>query len=180
MLYSKLQNLEYGICMLLPQDILPLMVLFKESQNEALHQSHLSTRLHWPASGLHRSLSRLNESRLWNKASNRVDHLATIHFLRYGLPHVFPAKPHPLCRGMTTAQLPEIAPPEIPFVWPDESSGTMGIGVEPLDAGFVYLCHKEPDWKPWLELVEVFRLGRIREIVLAVQIMEKEYATRNA
>jgi hypothetical protein len=81
---------------------------------------------------------------------------------------------------MVTAQLPEIAPPQIPFVWPDESSSTMGIGVQPLDAGFVYLAHVEPELKPWLELVEVFRLGRIREILLAVQIMEKEYASRNA
>ena len=56
----------------------------------------------------------------------------------------------------------------------------MGIGVEPLDAGFIHLAHTEPALKPWLELVEVFRLGRVREIVLAVQIMETEYASRNA
>lgn len=79
-----------------------------------------------------------------------------------------------------TAQLPDIAQPEIPFVWPDESSSTMGIGVQPLDKGFVYLSHHEPDFKPWLQLVEVFRLGRIREIVMAVQIMEREHASRNA
>ena len=81
---------------------------------------------------------------------------------------------------MTTAQLLEITQPQIPFVWPDESSSTMGIGVQPLDAGFVYISHNEPELKPWLDLVEVFRLGRVREILLAVQIMEKEYASRNA
>ena len=81
---------------------------------------------------------------------------------------------------MTTAQLPEIAPPQIPFVWPDESSSTMGIGVQPLDAGFVYLSHNETELKPWLDLVEVFRLGRVREIALAVKTMEEEYASRNA
>ena len=180
MLYSKFQNLEYGMTMLLPQDILPLMVLFKESQNSSLHQTKLSTRLNWSASALHRSLSRLNDSKLWNKSSNRVDYQATLNFLRYGLPHAFPAELQTLCRGMVTAQLPEIAQPQIPFVWSDESSSTMGIGVQPLDAGFVYLAHAEPDLKPWLDLVEVFRLGRVREIVLAVQIMEKEYDSRNA
>ena len=166
--------------MLLPQDILPLMVLFKESPNEPLHQAKLSIRLHWSASALHRSLLRLNDSKLWNKSSNRVDYHATINFLRYGLPHVFPAQMQTLCRGMTTAQLPEISQPEIPFVWPDESSSTMGIGVQPLDAGFVYLSHNETELKPWLDLVEVFRLGRVREIALAVKTMEEEYASRNA
>ena len=166
--------------MLLPQDILPLIVLFKESENSSLHQAKLSSRLNWSASALHRSLSRLNDSKLWNKSSNRVDHHATINFLRYGLPHVFPAQLQTLCRGMVTAQVPEIAQPQIPFVWPDESSSTMGIGVRPLDAGFVYVSHNEPELKSWLDLVEVFRLGRVREIVLAVQIMEKEYASRNA
>ena len=180
MLYSKFQNLEYGIIMLLPQDILPVMVLFKESNNTHLHQSNLSTRLNWSASALHRSLLRLNASKLWNKSSNRVDHHATINFLRYGMPHVFPAQMQTLCRGMTTAQLPEIAQPQIPFVWPDESSNTMGIGVEPLDAGFVYLAHTDPGLKSWLDLVEVFRLGRVREVLLAVKVMEKEHASKNA
>jgi hypothetical protein len=180
MIQSKFQNLEYGIIMLLPQDILPLMVLFKKSQRKPLHQASLATRLNWSASALHRSLSRLNDSKLWNKSSNRVDHHATINFLRYGMPHVFPAKIKTLCRGMMTAQLPEIAQPEIPFVWPDESSSTMGIGVQPLDAGFVYLSHNKPELKSWLDLVEVFRLGRIREIASAVQVMEKEYASRTA
>ncbi len=166
--------------MLLPQDILPLMVLFKESQRKALHQARLATRLNWSTSALHRSLLRLNDSKLWNKSSNRVDHNAIINFLRYGLPHVFPAQRQTLCRGMTTAQLPEIAQPQIPFVWPDESSSTMGIGVQPLDTGFVYLSHHETELKPWLDLVEVFRLGRIREIALAVKTMEEEYASRNA
>ena len=166
--------------MLLPQDVLPLMVLFKESQNSSLHQAKLSMRLNWSTSALHRSLSRLNDSKLWNKSSNRVDHHATINFLRYGLPHAFPAELQTLCRGMVTAQLPEIAPPQIPFVWPDELSSTMGIGVQPLDAGFVYVSHHEPELKPWLDLVEVFRLGRVREILLAVQIMKKDYASRNA
>ena len=166
--------------MLLPQDILPLMVLFKESQNELLHQAKLSTRLQWSASALHRSLLRLNDSKLWNKSCNRVDHHATINFLRYGLPHVFPAELQTLCRGMVTAQLPEIAQPQIPFVWPDESSSTMGLGVQPLDAGFIHLSHNETELKPWLDLVEVFRLGRVREIALAVKTMEEEYASRNA
>ena len=78
------------------------------------------------------------------------------------------------------AQLSGIAQPEIPFVWPDESCSTMGIGVQPLDDGFVYLSKNEPELKSWLELVEVFRLGRIREVVLAVQTMENQYASRNA
>ena len=34
-----------------------------------------------------------------------------------------------------TAQLPDIAQPDLPFVWPDNSSSTMGIGVQPLDKG---------------------------------------------
>ena len=56
----------------------------------------------------------------------------------------------------------------------------MGIGVEPLDAGFVHLAHTEPALKPWLELVEVFRLGRVGEIALAMKTMENEYASRDA
>jgi len=49
-----------------------------------------------------------------------------------------------------------------------------------LDAGFVYLAHNKPELKSWLDLVEVFRLGRVREVLLAVKVMEKEYASRDA
>ena len=70
---------------------------------------------------------RLPQSQLWNKDSNQINRHRSIQFLRYGLPHVFPAEIQQLCRGLSTAQLPDISQPQIPYVWPDETSNIMGM-----------------------------------------------------
>ena len=159
--------------MLLPQDILPLLLLFVEQEDAPLHQAQLASRMNWVPSALHRSLLRLHKSQLWNKDSNHINRHRSIQFLRYGLPHVFPAEIQQLCRGLSTAQLPDISQPQIPYVWPDETSNIMGMGVKPLDSGFVYLAKHEPDMKIWLDIIEVFRLGRNREVTLAVKMLEE-------
>ena len=153
--------------MLKSQDILPLLVLVQKEKYRYTSQYALAQLLGWSPASLHRSLQRSEKCSLWFPSQNRVSKESLKEFLRYGIRYVFPAECTAPCRGVITAYLPMTTQPTLPYVWPTETGKDYGIGIQPLDSKFSLVAQKFPDLAPLLHCVEVFRMGRKREIVLA-------------
>ena len=159
--------------MLKSQDILPLVILLQHHRYVFVSQFAFAQKLGWAPSSLHRSLERLTKCGLWYPSQQCVNGHGVFELLRYGVRYVFPPVLMAPCRGVVTGCLPEIAQPELPYVWPSEQGGHFGVGVQPLDKSFPKVAMENPDLSQGLHLVEAFRLGRKREVVIATKLLQE-------
>lgn len=157
--------------MLLPQDVLPLMLLLKRDDEGKLNQKLLAQQMGWAPSAVHRSLGRLTQSQLWSSSRQQVRKRSAEEFLRYGLRYSFPPVEKGLARGFIVGKLPNVFLPATPYVWASDNFSDLGTSIEPLDKGFLFIAERDPVLTEWLQIVEVFRLGRIRELNMAIKIL---------
>jgi hypothetical protein len=149
-----------------------LVVLIQKDVYTFESQYALAQFLEWSPSSLHRSLERADKCGLWSSSQKRVNHHALKELLRYGLRYVFPPEYTAPCRGVITATLPSISQPALPYVWPLEEGPDFGVGINPLDAKFPNIVQKKPSLASILYCVEVFRIGRKREVRMAEKLFD--------
>ena len=102
---------------------------------------------------------------------------ALLEFLQYGLKYVFPQQPGPLVRGVPTAHsakpLADLIQSTEPYVWPSADGAVRGQAIEPLYPTIVQAVDSDPRLYEMVALVDAIRVGKSREVNLAVEELRK-------
>lgn len=142
-----------------------------------LLQKNIATELSISPSEVTESLARSAFAGLYDPARKRVMSRALFEFLQYGLKYVFPQHPGALVRGIPTAHsakpLADLIQSGEPYVWPSADGTVRGQAIEPLYPTIVQAVDKDPLLYEMLALVDAIRVGKVREVSLAVDELSK-------
>jgi hypothetical protein len=109
---------------------------------------------------------------------------ALLEFISHGLKYVFPVKPGPICRGMSTAHsaLPlskTIASSDDDiYVWPWDEGKIRGQAIEPLYFNAPLAAENDPKLYKLLAIIDGIRAGRAREKNIAIRELEVRFARK--
>jgi hypothetical protein len=133
------------------------------------------------------SLQRSAIAELIDPSRRKVMRKTFLEFIQYGLPRVFPAIRGSIAIGVPTAfsspiisshlmtnQLNEIV------VWAFADGGARGESISPLYPNAVKAALKDPELYELLCLVDVMRLGKIREKEIALKLLKQKFSIHNA
>lgn len=155
-----------------PQDIVILLKIVA-MQDKHWNNSMISLSLGISASEVSEALNRCRIARLIDNSKTRVFTNALNEFLIYGLKYVFPAQPGTMQRGIPTAHSASpikehIAGVSDNYVWPYHSGNVKGLSIEPLYKSVPESALKDPLLYELLVIVDTLRIGRAREIQIAI------------
>jgi hypothetical protein len=155
-----------------PQDIPILLKII--SIGEAHWQlAGLSNDLSISISEISESLNRSQLAELIDYSKKRVNKQNLCEFLEHGIRYVFPQQPGALVRGIPTAHahifMKEKFISEMNYVWPDNKGEMIGLTVEPFYPKMVEAVKKDQKFYKLLALVDVIRVGKVREVKYAVE-----------
>lgn len=123
------------------------------------------------------SLARSAFAGLYDPESKRVMSRALFEFLQYGLKYVFPQQPGALIRGVPTAHsakpLSDLIQASEHYVWPSANGTVRGQAIEPLYPTIVQAIESDPLLYEMLALIDAIRVGKAREVKLAVDELRK-------
>jgi hypothetical protein len=143
---------------------------------------------HWQLVGLSHSIkismSEISESLNRSRLANLVDYnKKTIHrqnlleFLEHGVRYVFPQQPGSMVRGLPTAHSHPFMKnnfiSDLNYVWPDSKGNVMGLAIEPFYPRQVEAAIEDQEYYKLLALVDIVRVGKVREIKFAVKELKK-------
>lgn len=160
-----------------PHDIVILLkIVIKEKQSWM--NKELAAELFISPSEITGSLARSVTAGLIDPTKKKVFKKSLLDFLLHGMKYVFPAIPGPLLRGMPTAQSAPVlssffASTEI-YVWPDSNGSERGMMIEPFYPGAVKAAANDQQLYDLLALCDVIRVGKVREIKKAEELMKKQ------
>lgn len=160
-----------------PQDIVILLKITTFPENAGWKMMDLVTSLHLSQSEISESLNRSNLAGLIDAAKKNVMRLSLMEFLEHGIHYVFPQHPGALVRGTPTAHSHPGMKKKIVstenYVWPDTDGKIKGQAIEPLSKTVVKAVKQDEQLYKLLSLVDVIRVGRTREIKIALSELKK-------
>lgn len=163
-----------------PLKPLDLVVALRLAEAPEARYEQLSRDLGISASTAHASVHRLQVAGLLRPSSRVVNRLALGEFLEHGVRYAFPARLEGEVRGVPTAHAgPPLAPhivAEDVVVWPSASGPSRGRAIAPLYPGAADLPRRCPSLYRSLTLVDVLRVGRVRERKLALGAIREKLA----
>jgi len=131
------------------------------------HYEDLGRALGLSLSASHRSVQRLQVSRLLLPGSRRVNRSALLEFLVHGARYAFPPSLGAEVRGVPTAgSLPSVGeqlPEGLNAVWPSAEGRVRGPGLVPLYSGAPVAALHDERLHRLLALVDVMRIGQARD-----------------
>ncbi len=124
------------------------------------------------------ALERCRIARLIDSKKKRVHRNALKEFIIYGLKYVFPVVPGSMVRGIPTAHSASpvkelIVTGQDVYVWPYVKGSVRGLEIEPLNKFVPEAALEDPDLYELLVLVDAIRIGRTREVKIAIEELEK-------
>ncbi len=143
---------------------------------------------HWQLVGLSNSLrisiSEISESlnRSWlagliDYNKKKVNRQNLLEFLEHGVRYVFPQQPGSMVRGIPTAHshpnMKKKFISEMNYVWPDNKGEVMGLMIEPFYKKQVEAVKEDQEYYKLLALVDLIRVGKVREFKYAVNELKK-------
>lgn len=162
-----------------PQDILiALKIILIEKSLWKL--TDLSISLEMSQSEVSQGLARLAIAKLIDLNKKHILRASLLEFLIYGLKYVYPAILGPIVRGIPTAHSAKLDNLEIfndskdIFVWEFANGQTRGQALLPLYKSVPQSAMNDDSLYELLALIDVIRIGRVREIKMAKQILEKK------
>ena len=142
-----------------------------------LLQKDIAVALGISPSEVTESLARSAFAGLYEPAQKKVMARALFEFLQYGLKYVFPQQPGSLVRGIPTAHsakpLSDFIQSNEPYVWPSADGSVRGQAIEPLYPTIVQAVDQDPLLYEMLALADAIRVGKSREVNLAVEELRK-------
>jgi hypothetical protein len=159
-----------------PQDIVLLIkIILWENRNWQYRE--IANELDIGISEVSHSLNRSALAGLFQADRRKVARKSLYEFIRYGLHFVFPTKPGPVVTGMPTGHshpffVKHFQADEI-YVWPDLDGSHRGQSIVPLYKGAVAACQKDDILYKLLASIDIMRVGRPREIELALRAIEQ-------
>lgn len=160
-----------------PQDIVVLLKIIAVKHDE-WYNSDLAYSLRISPSEISEVLNRCKIAGLIDSKKRKVHINSFIEFLIYGLKYVFPAEPGAMVRGIPTAHS---APPinehisqgEDVYVWPYAKGNKRGQAIEPLYKTLPGMVQEDELFYELLAIVDTIRVGRVREIKIAIDELKK-------
>jgi hypothetical protein len=160
-----------------PQDILVLLKIIS-MKNPYWLNLDLANSLNISQSEVSEALNRCKIARLIDGYKRKVYINSFKEFLIYGLKYVFPAEPGSVVRGIPTAHS---APPikehislgTENYVWPYSKGTLKGQAIEPLYTTIPVVVHNDQLFYELLVIIDTLRVGRAREIKIAIKELEK-------
>jgi hypothetical protein len=160
-----------------PQDIVILLKIII-NQNDNWQYRDLSADLRISVSEISESLYRSHIAGLIDDSRRIVHRQSLMEFIEYGLRYVFPQLPGTMVTGIPTAHSHPFFKKhfisEIEYVWPDENGTQRGLSITPLHSGVPEAAKKDEQLYKWLAAIDIIRVGRVREIKFALNILKKE------
>ena len=159
-----------------PQDVAILLKIVSiNSENWQL--ARLANSLRISISEVSESLNRSKIAGLIDYNKKKVSKQNLLEFLEHGVRYVFPQEPGALTRGIPTAHshsyMKNVFNSEMDYVWPDTNGTTMGLMIEPFYTKQVEAVNEDELYYKLLSLVDVVRVGKVREIKYAVNELRK-------
>jgi len=120
-----------------------------------------------------KGIQRLQTSSLFDPALERPKKSAMEEFLIHGLKYCFPAELGPVTRGLPTAHSGPgmegkiISADKDVYVWPYAKGKTRGVSLKPLYKTVAEAVLEDPRMYHYLTLIDVLRIGRVREQTIA-------------
>ena len=159
-----------------PQDIAILLKIIalgkKQWQNKDLAQS-----LYISASEVSEALNRNNLAGLIDFEKRKVNRQGLCEFLEHGLHYVFPQYPGAMVNGIATAHghpfMKAFFESDMIYVWPDFSGELRGLAIEPLYPNQIKAVKEDDRLYKLLALVDVIRVGKTRELEIAITELRK-------
>jgi hypothetical protein len=160
-----------------PQDIVVLLKIISKKGIEWQNKD-LAGELFISQSEISESLNRSSMAGLIiaNK-TKKVNRIALMEFIEHGLHYVFPAIPGSMVNGLYTAHshpfMQEYFSSELNYAWPDVKGEIRGLSIEPLYKEQVKAAKKDPELYLMLALIDVIRVGRVRELEIATKKLKE-------
>lgn len=155
-----------------PQDVAILLKIISiNSENWQL--VGLANSLSISISEISESLNRSRLAGLIDYNKKKINRLNLLEFLEHGVRYVFPQHPGSLVRGIPTAHsysdINKIFISEMNYVWPDNNGEVIGQMIEPFYQKQVEAVKIDQAYYRLLALVDMIRVGKVREIKYAVE-----------
>ncbi len=160
-----------------PQDIVILLKIIA-MQDKHWNNSLISLSLIISASEVSEALNRCKIAGLIDNSKTRVFRNALSEFLIYGLKYVFPAEPGTMQRGVPTAHSASpineyISRGSDNYIWPYHNGNVKGLSIEPLYKSVPESALKDPLLYELLVIADTLRIGRAREVKIAISELNK-------
>jgi len=160
-----------------PQDILVLLKIISMKNPEWLNLD-IANSLKISQSEVSEALNRCKIARLIDGDKRKIYVNSFKEFLIYGLKYVFPAEPGAIVRGIPTAHSANpikelISQGSENFVWPYSKGILRGQSIEPLYDTIPMVVQNDILFYELLAILDTLRIGRVREIKIAIDELEK-------
>lgn len=160
-----------------PHDI-ALLLKIAAKGNEPWLNKDMAAELFISPSEITESLGRSAIAGLVDPSKKRVFNKALLDFLLHGMKYVFPVIPGSLVKGLPTAQSAPVMSKYFSsaekYVWPDANGKERGMQIEPLYPGAAKAASRDELLYDLLALCDVIRVGKVREIKKAEELLRKQ------
>lgn len=159
-----------------PQDVAILLKIAALNNNH-FQLVQLSASLFVSLSEVSESLNRSQIASLIDFDKKRIHRQNFFEFLEHGVRYVFPQRPGTMVRGIPTAHshpfMKKSFASETNYVWPDVNGTVLGLQIEPFYLKQAQAAKEDELFYKLLALVDVIRVGKTREVKIALEELKK-------
>lgn len=159
-----------------PQDVAILLKIIALG-NQPWQLLGLSNSLKISISEISESLNRSSLANLIDSRKKNINRQNLMEFLEHGVRYVFPQRPGAMIKGIPTAHshpfMKNSFISEINYAWPHVKGKVMGLMIEPFYPKQVETVLEDEVYYKLLALVDVIRVGKVREIKIAISELRK-------
>ena len=159
-----------------PQDILILLKIVTMADAKWQYRD-LAAQLSISVSEISESLTRSHMAGLVDETRRRVHKQSLLEFIEHGLRYVFPQLPGTMVTGTPTGHshpfFKDKFESEENYVWANPQGTKRGLEIIPLHKQVTVAVKKDDTLYKLLACVDVIRIGRVREIKLALVELKK-------
>ncbi len=160
-----------------PQDIIILLKIISIGNSE-WRNIDIANATKISPSEVSEALNRSKLSKLIDSKKRKVNTNSFIEFLIYGLKYVFPTEPGAIVKGIPTAHSASPIKEHISsdtdiYVWPYAKGSHRGQAIEPLYKTLPQIVQQDNLFYELLTIVDTIRVGRVREIKIAIDELKK-------
>jgi hypothetical protein len=159
-----------------PQDVAILLKIIA-LQNSDWQLQSLSNSLYISISEISESLNRSRFAALVDFHKKRPNRNNILEFLEHGVKYVFPQAPGTMVKGIPTAHshpfMKKHFHSELNYVWPAQRGDIIGQMIEPFYEKQPEAAKADEHFYKLLALVDVIRVGKVREIKIALEELKR-------
>lgn len=160
-----------------PQDIVILLKMLTIDKPEWQFKD-IAHELNLSPAEVSESLNRSSLAGLVDETKRSVNRLSLFEFICHGLHYVFPQVPGAMVNGIPTAHshphFERHFKPEFKYVWPAPEGKVRGLSIEPLYPSLPTAATQDAALYLLLACIDIIRVGRKREIKMAVDLLENK------